>query len=219
MLLVGGTEVLARVWAVPTHPLWRPLQQPSAEEIAQARVQPHRPETVRVVAPDPAWPALFEEVRATVVGALGDRVLSLTHVGSTSVPGLWAKPVIDAALVVADSSREDDWLPDLEVAGFELRVREPEWEEHRCLRGTRPRANLHVWSPGSVEVQRHVAFRDWLAEHPDDREEYAAIKRELSAEGFDDAMEYNNRKSGMVYDLYEKIFAADSAYEHTPRPR
>ena len=202
-----------------THPLWRPFQQPTDEEIAAARVHAHRPEPVEVVAPDPQWRHEFEELRTLVLNALGPRVLSLSHVGSTAVPGLWAKPVIDADLVVADSAREDNWLPELEAAGFELRVREPEWEEHRCLRSLAPRANLHVWSPESVEHRRHLAYRDWLIAHPDDREAYSAIKRQLALEGFDDAMQYNNRKSGFVYDLYEKIFASDPMHEHTPRPR
>ena len=83
--------------------------------------------------------------------ALGDRALSVRHVGSTSVPGLWAKPIIDVDLIVADSGDEAAYLPELEAAGFVLRVREPEWEEHRCLRGTDPASNLHVWSPGSEE--------------------------------------------------------------------
>ena len=178
-----------------------------------------RPEAVEVVAPDSAWPEQYAGLRSRVLAALGDRVLSIAHVGSTSVPGLWAKPVIDRDLVVADSGAEDEWLPDLEAVGFELRVREPEWEEHRCQRWISPRCYLHVWSPGSVEAARHRAYRDWLIAHRDDRAAYGAIKRELALEGFDDAMQYNNRKSGFIYDLYEKIFAADPEHDHTPRPR
>ena len=202
-----------------THPLWRPYDPPSDEEIAQARVAPTDHTLVEVVAPDATWPAQFAAVRDAVVTALGDRALSVRHVGSTSVPGLWAKPIIDVDLIVTDSGDESAYLPDLEAAGFVLRVREPEWEEHRCLRGSDPASNLHVWSSGSQEPARHAAFRDWLIAQPDDREAYAALKRDLAAQGFTDAMHYNNAKAGLIYDLYERILAADPDHRHIPRPR
>ena len=109
---------------------------------------------MEVVPPDPGWVDDYERVRAQVLGALGARALSVEHVGSTAVPGLWAKPVIDVDVTVADSGDEASYLPDLEAAGFVLTVREPEWHQHRCLRGPAPVANVHVWSPGSVEPQR-----------------------------------------------------------------
>ncbi len=202
-----------------THPLWRPYDPPSDEEIARARVAPTDHTVVEVVAPDASWPEQFSAVRTAVETALGDRALSVRHVGSTSVPGLWAKPIIDVDLIVADSADEAAYLPDLEAAGFELRVREPEWEEHRCLRGTDPPSNLHVWSPGSEEPARHAAFRDWLITQPDDREAYAAVKRDLATQGFTDAMQYNNAKAGLIYDIYERIFTADPDHPHSPHPR
>ena len=202
-----------------THPLWRPYDPPSDEEIARARVAPTDHTVVEVVAPDASWPEQFSAVRAVVETALGDRALSVRHVGSTSVPGLWAKPIIDVDLIVVDSADEAAYLPDLEAVGFELRVREPEWEEHRCLRGTDPASNLHVWSPGSGEPARHAAFRDWLITQPDDREAYAAVKRDLATQGFTDAMQYNNAKAGLIYDIYERIFTADPDHPHSPHPR
>ncbi len=202
-----------------THPLWRPYEVPTPEEIAAARVRAHLPERVQVVAPDPGWATTYAVVRDAIVEALGDRALSVTHVGSTSVPGLWAKPLIDIDLVVADSSIEADYLPDLEAIGFDLRVREPEWEQHRCLKLPDPETNLHVFSTGATEPRRHRAFRDWLAAHPDDRDHYAAAKRAVAEQGFTDSMDYNNAKSSVVYDIYERIFAADPAHPHDPRPR
>lgn len=204
-----------------THPLWNPYGPPSQEEIdaARANLGVWRPTVVEVVAPDPAWPQAYAALRDQVVAALGERMLALQHVGSTSVPGLWAKPMIDVDLTVEDSGDEDAWLPDLQAAGFELRVRQPEWEEHRCLRGRAPAANVHVWSPGAREPQRHRMFRDWLRDHPEDRDVYAAVKREVAARGFTDQMLYNNEKAWVVYDLYEKIFAADPEHAHDPHPR
>ena len=114
-----------------------------------------KPSLVEVVAPDPAWPQWYAVVRDRVVAALGIRLLAIEHVGSTAVPGLWAKPVIDIDLTVADSADEDAWLPDLEAVGFVLRVREPDWEEHRVLRGQDPPTNLHVFSPDAREPHRH----------------------------------------------------------------
>lgn len=206
---------------MPTHPLWNPFEIPTDEQINAARADlgVWVPAPVEVVAPDPAWPDWYATVRDQVLDALGDRVLAIEHVGSTSVPGLWAKPLIDVDLTVADSADEDAWLPDLEAAGFELRVREPDWEEHRVLRGTQPPVNLHVFSPGAREPQRHRMFRDWLRAYPEDRDLYAEVKREVAVRGFTDAMLYNNAKAWVVYDLYEKIFAADPNHEHDPQPR
>jgi len=203
----------------PTHPLWQPYEPPTDEEIAQARVVPVAAARVQVVPPDPGWVDDYERVRARVLGALGARALSVEHVGSTAVPGLWAKPVIDVDVTVADSGDEASYLPNLEAAGFVLMVREPEWHQHRCLRGPAPVANVHVWSPGSVEPQRTAAFRDWLLEHEDDRVAYGELKARLADQGFTDVMDYNAAKGGLIYDIYERIFVADPAHPHTPRPR
>ena len=204
---------------MPTHPLWRPFGLADLGEAARVRVGGTPPRTVEVVPYDPEWPARFATLDAMVRAALGDRVLALEHVGSTSVPGLAAKPVIDADLTVADSGDEASYVPDLEGAGFVLRVREPDWEEHRVLTLEAPQTNLHVFSPGASEPQRHVVFRDWLAGHPDDREAYAELKLALGRRGFTDSMDYNNHKAELVYDIYERAFAADSAVDHEPQPR
>lgn len=204
-----------------THPLWNPYDPPSQEAIDAARAVHGgwTPSRVEIVAPDPTWPQAYAAVRDQIVAALGERVIAVQHVGSTSVPGLWAKPMIDVDLTVADSGDEEAWLPDLEAAGFELRVREPEWEQHRCLRGQRPPTNLHVFSPGAREPQRHRMFGDWLRTHPEDRDRYAEVKLEVAARGFTDQMLYNNEKAWVIYDLYEKILAADPEHEHDPHPR
>ena len=139
------------------------------------------PGPVEVVPYDPDWPARYEQVAERVGAALGDRVLGLEHVGSTSVPGLAAKPVIDVDLTVADSSDEDAYLHDLEAAGFGLVVREPSWHQHRALTHADPRTNLHVFSPDCPEVVRHRLFRDWLREHPDDLALYRDAKTGAAA--------------------------------------
>lgn len=203
-----------------THPLWRPYGPPSLEEIEAGRVAPVTDVTrMEVVAPDPTWREWFASVRERVAAALGERAHSIEHVGSTAVPDLWAKPLIDVDLVVDDSADEDAWLPDLEAAGFVLTRREPDWQEHRLLRGTAPRTNLHVWSTTAEEPRRHVMFRDWLRTHPAARERYAAVKRDVAAQGHTVEMLYNNAKAWVIYDIYEEIFAADPAHPHDPHPR
>ena len=202
-----------------THPLWRPFALIGPEEIVAARVGTPANRLITVVAPDPGWPAAYEQVRSRLLEVLVDRALTITHVGSTSVPGLEAKPTIDIDLTVDDSSREVDYVPDLEAAGFTLRVREPGWEQHRLVTWPFPDANVHVWSPGAIEPRRHLAFASWLATHPADLAEYGGAKRDLAALGFADGMSYNNAKAALVYDLYERIFAADENHSHVPHPR
>lgn len=207
---------------MPTHPLWRPYAILTAEEIAAAQVRPARSAVrvrIAVTAPDPEWEVWVLELRATIRAALGDRIVELEHIGSTAVPGLWAKPVIDLDLVVEDSSDEPTYVPALEAAGFALVIREPHWEEHRMLRYEAPRGNLHVFSAGAVEPQRHVAFRDWLIAQRGDRERYGSLKRSLVDEQtLDTVAEYNNRKAALIYEIYERIFAADPKHAHDPQP-
>ena len=89
---------------------------------------------------DPEWPVLFDARTGKIISAIGDTALLIEHVGSTSVPELCAKPIIDILLVVPNSADESTYVPQLEAAGYVLRIREPEWEEHRLFRGTDPRS-------------------------------------------------------------------------------
>jgi GrpB-like predicted nucleotidyltransferase (UPF0157 family) len=166
---------------------------------------------IEVSAPDPAWPSLFEALAGRIRGALGFRVLQIEHVGSTSVPGLAAKPIIDIDLTVADPGREQDYVPALERAGFLLRVREPWWYGHRMLRAGEPLCNLHVFGFDSPEPVRHRIFRDWLRGNPADRDRYAAAKlrsaSDANAAG-EDVMQYNARKQEILRDIYYRAFLA-----------
>src|SRR5262249_44924985 len=142
------------------------------EQIRAATVGELRPHDapVRLVEYDPAWPSLFAREDERIRSILGDRVLLLEHAGSTSVPGLAAKPHIDMILVVPDSSDEASYVPDLEAAGYVLRIREPEWFEHRLFKGPDTNVNVHVFTAGCDEVDRMLLFRDWLRTHPEDRD-------------------------------------------------
>lgn len=150
---------------------------------------------------DPEWPKWFERAEEQIRGALGDKVLRLDHVGSTSVPGLAAKPLIDVNLVVADTTDEEGYVPQLEAAGYVLRVREPDWYEHRMLRGTDPPVNLHVFPPGCEEVERMLVFRDHLRTSAADRELYERTKRELAAQEWKYVQNYADAKSEVVQEI------------------
>ncbi|MCA9858185.1 MAG: GrpB family protein [Thermomicrobiales bacterium] len=176
------------------------------EEKAEIWIQGQTPlnSIVELAEYDPDWPNQYETYRRAIVEHLGDKVVLLEHVGSTSVPGLAAKPRIDILLVVADSSDEAAYVPQLEAAGFELHVREANWHEHRCLKGVDPDANLHVFSPGCVEIERMIGFRDWLRTHDDDRQLYETTKRELAVREWDFVQDYADAKSAVVEEIRQR---------------
>jgi GrpB-like predicted nucleotidyltransferase (UPF0157 family) len=153
---------------------------------------------VTLVEYDPRWPALFAGEAARIRGALGERALLVEHVGSTSVPGLVAKPIVDVVLAVADSSDEGGYVPALEGAGYVLRIREPEWHQHRMLRGRDPEVNLHVFTIGSPEIERMIALRDRLREVEEDRQRYADAKRALARREWRYLQEYADAKTAVV---------------------
>ena len=155
------------------------MTQPTSDEALRAIFLDKLPSSGPIVLADydPDWPQLYQREQRRIRATLGDRVVGIDHVGSTSVPGLAAKPIIDILLVVPDSSDEPDYVPDLEAAGYVLRLREPDWYEHRLFKGPDTDINLHVHSPSSPEIQRHLLFRDRLREHPDERELYLRKKR------------------------------------------
>lgn len=169
-----------------------------------------RPEAEKIVISeyDPSWPERFAAVAAALTDALGSDVVAIAHVGSTAVPGLAAKDVIDIDLTVADPAAEDHYVPALERLGYRLTVREPAFEEHRMLRLDKPRVNLHVYGPGAAESARHLVFRDWLRATPPDRALYETAKRDAAAADPESAAEYSDLKSAVVREIYSRAFAA-----------
>jgi GrpB-like predicted nucleotidyltransferase (UPF0157 family) len=162
---------------------------------------------VTLVDYDPAWPDLFEHEAGRIRSALGDQVRLLEHAGSTSVPGLAAKPIIDIVLAVPDSSDEAAYVPAMEAAGYVLRIREPEWFEHRLFRNTDPSVNVHVFTDGTIEIRRMLAFRDWLRANDDDRRLYERTKRELAARDWKYVQHYADAKTDVVAEIMERALA------------
>ncbi|HEX8904123.1 MAG TPA: GrpB family protein [Longimicrobiaceae bacterium] len=158
---------------------------------------------------DPAWAEKFEAHAAIIAGALGATALRIEHIGSTSVPGLGAKPIIDILVVVPNSADESAYLPQLLGAGYVLRVREPEWFEHRMLRTSERDVHVHVLSAGCPEIGRYLAFRDRLRRHAADRLRYERTKRELAAREWADMDEYARAKSEVVESILAAAQAAD----------
>jgi GrpB-like predicted nucleotidyltransferase (UPF0157 family) len=153
---------------------------------------------IQIAEYDPAWPLLFEREAARVQAALGDRILLLEHAGSTAVPGLAAKPKIDMLLVVENSADEPAYAPDLHAAGYRLRIREPDWYEHRMFKGPDTDINLHVFTVGCAEIDRMLLFRNWLRENAADRQRYAETKRELARQDWKYMQNYADAKTAVV---------------------
>ena len=156
---------------------------------------------ITLVEYDSAWPERYSLVEQEIREALGGAALQIEHVGSTSVPGLAAKPIIDIVLVVAHSAQEDAYVPPLQAAGYALRVREPDWYEHRMLRGGDEDVNLHVFSAGCPEIERMLRFRDRLRSNAADRERYEAAKRELARRDWGDVQDYADAKTDVISEI------------------
>jgi GrpB-like predicted nucleotidyltransferase (UPF0157 family) len=150
---------------------------------------------------DPEWSRRFTGEEAKIRAALGLGALLVEHAGSTSVPGLTAKPILDIVLVVADSADEASYVPMLEARGYMLRIREQDLYQHRMLRGADPAVNLHVFSKGCEEVERMLIFRDWLRTHDNDRDLYARTKRELAQRDWAYVQHYADAKSEVVEEI------------------
>jgi GrpB-like predicted nucleotidyltransferase (UPF0157 family) len=166
---------------------------------------------IEITDPDPAWPRRYDDLASRIRAALGWRVLQLEHVGSTAVPGLAAKPVIDIDLTVADPDHEQNYVPALEAIGFRLVIREPWRYGHRALVADEPRCHLHVFGFDSPEPVKHRLFRDWLRGNSEERDRYAVAKRQAAAEanaGGEHVMQYNARKQQVIREIYHRAFVA-----------
>ena len=161
---------------------------------------------------DPRWTELFAREARRIRKTLVERAIMVEHIGSSSVPGLVAKNIIDILLVVADSSDEPSYLPDLEKAGYRLTIREPDWHQHRLFKGPDTNINLHVFTIGSPEIERHLLLRDWLRANPKERELYAETKRKLSSQKWHYVQNYADAKSSVI----EGMISRARASQHKP---
>ena len=180
------------------------------EELAAATVGPLTPlnGTIDLKPYSPEWPSLYLKLEGQIRDALGTKALRIEHVGSTSVPGLSAKPVIDVVLAVSHSADESSYVPQLERSGYVLRIREPDWFEHRLLKPPVIQGNIHVFSRECEEIGRMLAFRNWLRANKEDMKLYERTKQELAARKWKYVQNYADAKSDVVREILERALAA-----------
>ena len=172
------------------------------EQIRAAHIGDAKPLNGRIalVDYDPRWAGLFER-EAARIRAVVSEALRIEHVGSTSVPGLPAKPILDIVLVVTDSADEAAYVPVLESTGYRLHIRESDWYEHRMFKGPDTDINLHAFSAGCPEVDRMLMFRDWLRVNPADRQLYARTKSALAQKEWTFVQHYADAKSDVIDEI------------------
>ncbi|GAA3806671.1 GrpB family protein [Nocardioides panacisoli] len=150
---------------------------------------------------DPAWPAAYAEHEQRIRRALGPTAAQVEHIGSTSVPGLAAKPIIDVLVTVEDITAEEDYLDQLLAAGYELRVREP---GHRLVRTPARDVHVHVLEVGDGAAADYLLFRDRLRSHPEDRAFYERTKRLLVEQDWADMNAYAEAKTDVIAGIKER---------------
>ena len=208
----------------PWHDRWVP-ETPEPEYLVEREVAP----AVFLAEPDLAWASQHAAEERLIRGALGSTLRGVEHVGSTSVPGLVAKPVIDIVLTVEEPAAEAAYVPPLESLGYLLHHREPHWHQHRLLKkGTPhwsadrpdgPRVNLHVFPAGCDKVRRMLAFRNWLRVDETDRRRYEDTKRRLASMAWRSVQEYADAKTDVVAAIMERALAAQpSKRDGSPAP-
>jgi GrpB-like predicted nucleotidyltransferase (UPF0157 family) len=186
---------------------------PIEERIREVVIGEVESPTIVVMDYDPAWPERFHQEETKIREALGEAALAIEHIGSTSVTGLAAKPIVDILVVVEDSSDDVSYVPALESAGYVLRVREPDFHEHRMFRTPEKDVHLHVFSAGSPEIERYL-LRDHLRENEEDRELYARTKRELASRDWPSMQHYAEAKTRVIEGIITRAAARRSSREN-----
>ena len=162
--------------------------------------------SIEVVDYDPTWPDIFEDLRRRVWAVVGDFALAIEHVGSTSVPGLAAKPIIDASVVVKSSDDVPRSIDRLATLGYvhlgDLGV---EGREAFQAPADLPAHHLYVCPAGSLALSNHIALRDYLRAHPDVARQYGELKKQLAAEFHDDIGGYVAGKTTFIVSILREV--------------
>jgi len=156
---------------------------------------------------DDRWTAVFLDHQSRIRNALSASDVEIEHIGSTSVPGLAAKPIIDIVVTVDDITAEEDYLPQLLAAGYELRVREP---KHRLVRTPARDVHVHVYERDDPAVDEYRLLRDHLRSDADDRALYESTKRALLHKRWDDMNDYADAKTDVIVALKARARATRS---------
>lgn len=169
---------------------------------------------IAVVAYDPRWPECFDQKRQGITRSLGPVALRIDHIGSTAVPGLPAKPIVDIGLCVPDAGDEISYLPALLGAGYFLRVRQP---GHLMVRMTSLDVHVHVFTKDSDRERRHLLFRDWLRTDAADRAAYGRLKLQLAEREWSDMNAYAAAKDDLIAEITERAEWWALAYGWSPQ--
>ena len=172
---------------------------------------------IYVVDYDEAWPEKYRTHERIIHDVLGADALRIEHIGSTAVPGLSAKPVIDILVVVRDPADEDSYVAALAERGYQLRVREPADEQHRMLRTPARDVHIHVYPKGASAIDRYVRFRDRLRASAEDREAYANLKKELAKRDWRDRNAYAEAKTPLIQEILARSVRSPSVFESRDR--
>jgi GrpB-like predicted nucleotidyltransferase (UPF0157 family) len=163
-----------------------------------------RHDPIEVVDYDPAWPDRFEQWRDRIAATIGPAAKRIEHVGSTSVPGLPAKPIIDVQVSVTDMTAQQTYVPALEQIGVQLRSRDTLHRYFRPFPGMPREVHVHVCDLGSEWEHEHLLFRDYLRAHPHDARAYAEAKREAVLIWADDGWAYTDAKTEAILNILDK---------------
>ena len=186
---------------------YTPMTEDQIKKAAVGELKAHDA-PIKLVPYDPKWAELYAREAERIRNALGHRALMIEHVGSTSVPGLTAKPIIDILVAVHDSSNEPSYVPLLEKAGYRLTIREPDWHQHRLFKGPGTNINMHVFTIGSVEIERTLRLRDRLRNNPEERKLYARTKQELAQQKWHYVQNYADAKSKVIETILSRAQAS-----------
>lgn len=156
---------------------------------------------ITVVEYDSTWPEKFAEQQRIIKQAVGDVALAVEHIGSTAVPGLAAKPIIDILLVVEDPDKEELYLPQLLAIGYELRVREPDYYGHRMVRTLDKDVHIHIYPPSAPDVERYRLVRDELRQNEVLRDKYGSLKQKLASRDWEDMNAYSAAKTEVIDEI------------------
>lgn len=187
-----------------------PTSEPDGDPLAAVLIGGREQVPVVIAEHDPRWQERYAVVRDRVLAALGGAALRVEHIGSTSVPGLAAKPIVDVLVTVADVEDEAAFVPALERAGFVLRVREA---EHRMVRTPARDVHVHLYEPDHPAVSAYLDLRDWLRVDADDRALYARTKRLLATRTWSDMNAYADAKTDVVLEILGRARAWRAAQE------
>jgi GrpB-like predicted nucleotidyltransferase (UPF0157 family) len=172
-------------------------------------------DSVVVVPYDPSWPARFAALRDLLAAAFAPFEHRVEHVGSTSVPGLGAKPIVDIQVSVADIDDEDAYRPAIESLGWPLRSREPGHRYFRTPKGVYPRIQVHVCQTDGAWERDHLLFRDYLRTHPERAQAYEELKQALAERYSRDRLAYTEAKTPFIDETLRlaEAWAAEIGWE------